>query len=596
MNRHVSSDLLLSLTPLLDSLARLVASGASLDDSQLAMLLDCADLGDDPAAAVELQRWARLLRPVHEQPTPAQQQLAKEALLLRGLPEEAVHAAVAIVASDQNPRRGDERASPSVGRRDGGQLQPGPALAGVMPTYGTASPDLVSRPPRFMPDPDGPGKAERSHSQWQDHPSVSPHDVPQRRSDAYDTGTARSAPSRQAPNTQWQGSYNGALQVQASSGYAPIGSNVGASPAYPGAASTSEAVWWRRVRPVWLWAAGALLTVVLGVAAVLLVPRFILTTPKTLSRIAVSVVQDGSADIFVVNPDGSEQRQLTNTRGGSESEVVWSPDGHQVIYELSSGGNSDLYIMNADGTQRRQLTNTPDVDEWVPVWSPDGHQVGYELSSGGNSDLYIMNADGTQQRQLTNTPDVREEFGGWSPDSTQIAYTAKDDDNFDVYIMSADGAQQRQLTAAPEDEFFGEWSPDGKQLVYTIDAKDGSDVYIMNADGTQQRQLTNTPDVMEYIGGWSPDGKQMAYMEGDLHDTGDLYIVNADGTQQRQLTNTPDVVERFCCWSPDGKQLVYTAKGTDGSDVYIMNADGTQPTRITTLRGKEIWGIDLFIE
>jgi hypothetical protein len=108
--------------------------------------------------------------------------------------------------------------------------------------------------------------------------------------------------------------------------------------------------------------------------------------------------------VYVMYADGSNQTQLT-TSTGSSGRAAWSPDGAQILFASNRGENWDIYVMNPDGSGVRNLTNTPDTFDWRAAWSPDGSQIVYELSRGNEySDIYRMNADGTQPTRLTDDP------------------------------------------------------------------------------------------------------------------------------------------------------------------------------------------------
>ena len=77
----------------------------------------------------------------------------------------------------------------------------------------------------------------------------------------------------------------------------------------------------------------------------------------------------------------------------------WSPDGQKVAFAaivvLPDRLTSDIYVMNADGSGQRELT--PDnAQENSPAWSPDGRRIAF-LSSG----IRVVNADGSGLRRLT---------------------------------------------------------------------------------------------------------------------------------------------------------------------------------------------------
>jgi Tol biopolymer transport system component len=76
-----------------------------------------------------------------------------------------------------------------------------------------------------------------------------------------------------------------------------------------------------------------------------------------------------TGDIRLLNDDGSDVRQITESRGDSVSEnPYWSPDGRRIAFQSNRTGNFQIYVMNADGTGPVRLTKHPGNDYW-PSWS-----------------------------------------------------------------------------------------------------------------------------------------------------------------------------------------------------------------------------------
>src|SRR5690242_10834136 len=98
------------------------------------------------------------------------------------------------------------------------------------------------------------------------------------------------------------------------------------------------------------------------------------TFPGKNGRIAF--VQD--VDVYTMNPDGSDVRQLTSfTDGSAAFWVNWSADSTQLVFTRFSPPDfvGQLWLMNADGSGQHLLLNDSGVDDEAPSFSPDGSQV-----------------------------------------------------------------------------------------------------------------------------------------------------------------------------------------------------------------------------
>src|SRR5579884_1634905 len=74
-------------------------------------------------------------------------------------------------------------------------------------------------------------------------------------------------------------------------------------------------------------------------------------------ELLVATFRTGDAEIFVVDPDTGDARNLTRSPGSQERYPSWSPDGRLVAFNSNRDGTHNLYVIGADGTGLRQLTH-----------------------------------------------------------------------------------------------------------------------------------------------------------------------------------------------------------------------------------------------
>lgn len=275
--------------------------------------------------------------------------------------------------------------------------------------------------------------------------------------------------------------------------------------------------------------------------------------PDGVSEIAF-VVSDTPAEIYLINADGTNLRQLTDN-DINDTNVSWSPDGSRLVFASQPrGSNVQVWVMNADGTDAQPLT-TGERGEYQPNWSPDGSTIVYIANFFGQDDILVMNADGSNQRDLlAGNPD--DEWPTWSPDGSQIAFVRRmgftnNTVNTDIFVMNADGSNVRQLTNEPGRDSLPVWSPDGQTIAFTSERSGNSQIYLMNADGSNVRNISNN-DADEGLSSFSPDGRFLAFFSNRNSENArvfDAYIMTVDGTQLFQLTDSPEFDEDIS-WRP----------------------------------------------
>jgi TolB protein len=138
----------------------------------------------------------------------------------------------------------------------------------------------------------------------------------------------------------------------------------------------------------------------------------------------------------------------------NDIDPAWSPDGSKIAFVSSRSGKPQLYIMNADGSNPRQVT---DIDRigGRNSFSPDGQWLSFYAGRSGSRNIYTIRVDGSGLRQLTDESD---NLGpSWSPYGGWITFTSVRHGNNDIYIMRTDGSDVTRLTDAPVSDWQPRW-------------------------------------------------------------------------------------------------------------------------------------------
>src|SRR6185503_13103116 len=160
------------------------------------------------------------------------------------------------------------------------------------------------------------------------------------------------------------------------------------------------------------------------------------------SRSLVTVQFDVTSNIWVAPlNDLNHGKQLTSGKFEGVRGLAWAAD-NKIVYTSVAGGNMDLWVMNADGTNQKQLTTDP-VEDATPHVSPDGRQILFVSLRGGLPSIWTVNIDGSNLKQLTTQEDYVQ---GFTPDGKWIIFTSWRTGRLTLWKMGIDGGEPVQIT------------------------------------------------------------------------------------------------------------------------------------------------------
>jgi TolB protein len=259
--------------------------------------------------------------------------------------------------------------------------------------------------------------------------------------------------------------------------------------------------------------------------------------------------------------------------------------------------NFDIFSMNADGTDVRQLTTNPDGDR-QPDWSPNGTALAYTIdkpNSATNFEVARMTAAGTDHRQLTTTATGQASSQpAWLPGGRGILFRRSGPTSHiaSIWQMGPLGEHPALRFATPQPALYPSFSPDGRRVVYAGIVSQVGDtdrgIFAEDADGGGLTTLFDVPGAYDSGPAWSPDGTRIAF-ESDADVNGanpardmEIWVMNADGSAPTQLTHD-NAHSEGAAWSPDGRYLAYSS-GPDNTheDIHVMTATGQPISQLTT--------------
>lgn len=174
-------------------------------------------------------------------------------------------------------------------------------------------------------------------------------------------------------------------------------------------------------------------------------------------------MKDGDLELYTMNVDGTNVRRLTNTPG-YDGGAFFSPDGRMIVYRAHHPSGDDLdsyrellrqglirpnrmelFVMDSDGSNQRQITNLGGAN-FAPIFTPDSRRIIFSSNHRNprsrNFDLYLVNIDGSGLEQITTHPEF-DGFPMFSPDGRHLVWASN----------------RNAPTQGGTDVFLAEWRP-----------------------------------------------------------------------------------------------------------------------------------------
>jgi Tol biopolymer transport system component len=262
-------------------------------------------------------------------------------------------------------------------------------------------------------------------------------------------------------------------------------------------------------------------------------------------QIAFASDRSGTTQIWVMNVDGSDLRQVTDMPEGA-CQPAWAPDGMRLVFispcirHQESYPGAGMFVVNLDGSELTPLPTVPGGD-YDPSWSPDGKFIAFtSLRNSGRPRIYRLNLEDGSVERLSQQYD-RDQQPSWSPDGQRIAFATINKGVQQIWTMSPDGTDRQAFSlSGPKINSNPVWSPDGAVILFNQMDSPGSIPRLAAGsiiDGEYNEFRYDLGPVPIREPRYSPDALWLVFEswpEGSNHD---IFIMAVNGAGRAQVTD-----------------------------------------------------------
>lgn len=263
---------------------------------------------------------------------------------------------------------------------------------------------------------------------------------------------------------------------------------------------------------------------------------------------------------------------------------VKSLEGSKIYFVSDRTGHKEIWSMDYDGSNERQLTNFRALSQ-SPAVSLDGKTVACNtLASNGKTESWqirVMSADGARLH-FKNPPAPTNITPEFTPDGKRILFSSSESGYAQIYSADLEGNDLQRISHTQSIDVSPRVNPkNGRDVLFISDRSGAQQLWRMNMDGGDAEMLTDDEGQVANPS-WRPDGQMIAFAWTRGYERGNfnIFIMDIAGRAPVQLTKDSGINENPW-WGPDGLHLVFSSKRSGTYQIYSMLADGTNLKALT---------------